>query len=292
MEKNLISRLTNRLRGYTHTASLTIRFTKTWPAAFTAYLLRQPMLITFRNGVQGRYGWGDIKKILAILADKISLSGLPDGIFEANIDGIRIRAPLRNLDSLWYIFPRSFYHAGMDYRGKIILDIAAYIGDTALYFWQRGAVKVICYEPVAEFFYWLEQNIALNGINAAAYNFGISASGGDLDVTYSSFDCEVGFVAGDRCIRIRTLALREVLHKHQSVDVIKLACGNITEGVLMNLDDTQLATVPAWLIETGIVIEDENMVTRLNDKFSRAGFKLKRFPGLLVFEIGDRSLSP
>jgi FkbM family methyltransferase len=264
----LILNMAGRLSG----VLLIIRFTKTWPAAFVAYLLKRPMTITFRNGVQGKYGWWDIKRILFILENKMSLSRLPNGIFEVNLDDTRIRAPLWNMDFLGYVFLRNYYDFDIDYQGKTILDIGAYIGDTALFFWRRGAAKVICYEPVEAFFFWLQQNISLNGINAETFNFGISNSGGEVVLPFSELDLFVGRNGGNKSIGIKTLTLSEVLHKHPSIDIVKLVCPNQEEEALNNLGDTELAMVPTWIIAS----YNKNLAMKLEDKFMGAGFRLKK----------------
>jgi FkbM family methyltransferase len=49
----------------------------------------------------------------------------------------------------------------LDVRFKTVLDIGAYLGDTAIYFARRGATNVIALEPLATFDY-IQENIKLN----------------------------------------------------------------------------------------------------------------------------------
>jgi len=57
---------------------------------------------------------------------------------------------------------------------KIVIDIGAYIGDTALYFIHRGARKVYVFEPVEKFYRYLLRNIARNNLEdrIIAFNYG------------------------------------------------------------------------------------------------------------------------
>lgn len=58
----------------------------------------------------------------------------------------------------------------VDVNGKVVLDIGAYIGDSALYFLSKGAIKVVAVEPVPEHFEILKLNAEgrpIIAINAA-----------------------------------------------------------------------------------------------------------------------------
>lgn len=70
---------------------------------------------------------------------------------------------LDTLDSL--VLAETFLHdihfAGHDLRGKLVVDVGAYRGDTALYFAQKGA-SVLAFEPDPTSFEMLQRNLALN----------------------------------------------------------------------------------------------------------------------------------
>ena len=63
------------------------------------------------------------------------------------------------------IFAETFIHdvhfQGYDLRERIVIDVGANVGDTALYYASRGA-RVMAYEPDPENYRRLEQNLALN----------------------------------------------------------------------------------------------------------------------------------
>jgi len=62
-------------------------------------------------------------------------------------------------------FPQTFIHdihfVGFDLKDKVIVDVGAFVGDTALYYANFGAI-VYAYEPHPVNFYWLKKNIELN----------------------------------------------------------------------------------------------------------------------------------
>ena len=249
---------------------LSIKLIENWYAALMAYLLKKPTNIRFRNGIRGYLGSNTIYKIVYYLGRSVSLKQVSADILEVGIRNHRFRAPINNVDTLEYVFLNEVFNGGIDYHDKTVLDVGAYIGDTATYFWNKGASKIICYEPVNEFFYWLGQNVELNGINAELYDLGISDKHGEIDIMYSELNCLVG-CKGNRTIRIETLSLSEALQKHGRVDVCKFVSPGCEQAIL-NLSDAELRKVPAWFIETTSV----KYKAELSNKFSRAGFKSAR----------------
>jgi FkbM family methyltransferase len=249
---------------------LSIKLIANWHAALTAYLLKKPVNIKFRNGIQGYFGSSTIYKIVYYMGRNVSLKPVSDGILEVSIRNHKFRAPATNVDTLEYVFLNEVFDGGVDYSGKTVLDVGAYVGDTATYFWNKGASKVICYEPIKEFFYWLGQNVELNGINAELYNLGVSDKHGEKEIIYSELNCLVGS-RGNRIIKIETLSLSEVLQKHGRVDICKFVSPGCEQAIL-NLSDAELLRVPAWFVET----TSKKYEGELSDKFSQAGFKSKR----------------
>lgn len=248
---------------------LSIRLIANWHVALTAYLLKKPMNIRFRNGIQGYLGSNTIYKIVYYMGRGVNLKPVSDGILEVSIRNHKFRAPARNVDTLEYVFLSEVFDGGVNYLGKMVLDVGAYVGDTATYFWNKGASKIICYEPIEDFFYWLGQNVELNGINAELYNLGVSDKQGEEEIIYSELNCLVGS-KGNRTITIETLSLSEVLQKHGTVDICKFVSPG-GEQAILNLSDAELLRVPTWFVET----TSKKCEAELSDKFSKAGFKSK-----------------
>jgi hypothetical protein len=74
-----------------------------------------------------------------------------------------LRFYLYSVNSL--IFSETFIHdihfVGFDLKDKVVVDIGAFVGDTALYYANFGAI-VYAYEQHPINFYWLKKNIELN----------------------------------------------------------------------------------------------------------------------------------
>jgi FkbM family methyltransferase len=249
---------------------ISMKLISNWHIALMAYVLKKPVNIRFRNGIQGCFGSNTIYKIVYYMGRKVNLKPVSDGIIEVSIRNHRFRAPATNVDTLEYIFLNEVFNSGTDYSGKTVLDIGAYVGDTATYFWNKGASKIICYEPIKEFFYWLGQNVELNGIKAELYDLGVSDNHGEKEIVYSELNCLVGS-RGNRTIKIETLSLSEALQRHGRIDICKFVSPGCEQAIL-NLLDAQLLGVPTWFVET----TSKKYEAELSDKFSKAGFKSKK----------------
>jgi FkbM family methyltransferase len=69
----------------------------------------------------------------------------------------------RHLDTVMNELYNENEYGELDVKGKTVLDIGAYLGDTAIYFARKGAARVISLEPMATFDY-IQKNVAMNGV--------------------------------------------------------------------------------------------------------------------------------
>jgi FkbM family methyltransferase len=67
-------------------------------------------------------------------------------------------------------------YAWLNVEGKMVLDLGANVGDSALYFIQRGATRVFAYEPLPHFFEQACRNAELNGVTLDLHQAGVAAS--------------------------------------------------------------------------------------------------------------------
>ena len=90
------------------------------------------------------------------------IASLPNGLhFESNQHGF--------IDSLCMLAERfvADEYRWLDVEGRIVVDIGANIGDSALYFVKRGATYVYGYEPDATAYDAAVRNLRLNGVTNA-----------------------------------------------------------------------------------------------------------------------------
>ena len=84
---------------------------------------------------------------------------------ELDLGLVRFR---RWYDSLSYIYITNQYSI-LNVKGAIVIDVGAYVGDSAIYFALKGAKKVIAIEPNPEAFKEMLDNIKFNNMKDKIY---------------------------------------------------------------------------------------------------------------------------
>jgi len=160
-------------------------------------------------------------------------------------------------------------HYQADYRDKTILDAGGYTGETMVLFWRYGAKKVIVYEPVPEFFNYIQLNAKMNNINAEIHNEGLGPADGETLVSYHSLDSGFGLAKeGNKSIPIKLKNVRDALIACKA-DIAKFDCEGC-ENCLLDLDHEALIQVPYYIIECHFNEE------KITEKFLNEGFNIAR----------------
>jgi len=138
-----------------------------------------------------------------------------------------------------------------DVKDKVVVDIGAYIGDSAIYFAGKGAKKTIAYEPNPHIFEIAKKNVRLNKLThkiqvrqeAVANEFGVrdfmfnTANPGSSSIHFKQEDA-VKF-------QVNTVPLSSITQELGHVDLLKLDCEGAeyeilpaayAEGALNNID--------------------------------------------------------
>lgn len=94
---------------------------------------------------------------------------------------IRFALPCED-EEIYYRLLRQYYlpqYRCLRVRGRVVIDVGAYIGDTAIYFALRGAKRCYALEPHPYAYSLLLHNIRINKMNNSVVplNIGISCSG-------------------------------------------------------------------------------------------------------------------
>ncbi|WP_258393538.1 FkbM family methyltransferase [Nanobdella aerobiophila] len=99
----------------------------------------------------------------------------------------------------------------LNVQDKVVLDIGAYVGDSAIYFIRRGAKKVYTYEAVKETYNILIKNIELNNLKdkIIPINKGIDCNKGEnyINLSYGSTGLEIGNE------KIETISIKDVFEE-------------------------------------------------------------------------------
>jgi len=197
-------------------------------------------------------------------------------LYEWEVGGRRIFATDMQIGDLIgeYLAPGEFDRIyGSDYAGATVLDIGGFVGDTALYFLENGAKKVVVYEPVPE-------NMLAIGYNLAPFKgkfevIGKAAGEADGEITLLSASPPGRFAFGDSksgkfALHATCSSFSTILGKGK-FDMAKVDCEGC-EVHLLGVQPSMLSSVPQWIIE---VHSRENW-QKFEEKFSSAGFSLEK----------------
>ncbi len=146
-----------------------------------------------------------------------------------------------------------------DCRGKTVLDIGGFEGETAVYFSSRGAKKIVLYEPIPVNFETAKQNIERNGINAELHNEGIADADGTITIEFLSSK--------------NTCAVKNVssVLLESGADIAKIDCEGAEES-LINVSNNILQSISLYMIE----LHSESIREKILAKFTDAGFILSK----------------
>jgi FkbM family methyltransferase len=143
-----------------------------------------------------------------------------------------LRFYLYSVDPL--IFSETFIHdihfVGFDLKDKVIVDVGAFVGDTALYYANFGAI-VYAYEPHPINFYWLKKNIELNPHLKDRIKIFNEAVGKDEEIEISiGKNINGGFSiyspAKGKALKVKSVSLRKILEENNLNDpyLLKADC--------------------------------------------------------------------
>ncbi|MFH1877519.1 MAG: FkbM family methyltransferase [Candidatus Omnitrophota bacterium] len=161
-------------------------------------------------------------------------------------------------------------------KGKAVLDIGAYIGDTSIMFCLNGAKTIAAYEPDPLLFDICSRNIRLNGMASKidVRNYGVSDKEGLINEKGYSFigpellfDREKHFISGET--RMKILSFSKIIEQMQEIDVLKMDC----EGA----EFPAILSTPPGLLKriTAIGMECHDDPEPLIDHLKKAGFKVE-----------------
>jgi len=133
---------------------------------------------------------------------------------------------------------RRFYR---DLKGKVVLDVGAFIGDTAICFSYDGARMVYAYEPVPIYYDLAMKNIRLNKLdNVKLFNVGVGAAKGKF--------IAVPFGASGET-KIDIIPLGEAIEQIGEVDLLKMDCEGCEFPALLSLTRKHLHKIKEMIVE-------------------------------------------
>lgn len=190
-------------------------------------------------------------------------------------------ASFEDADLLGVLFePLHEMYGFVDVEGAIIIDVGAYIGETALLFLSRGASRVYAIEPVDRHYRYLLRNISRNNAvdRVIPLNYGAWFREATLSISYGG--PKTGLHRGrdiQTTIDVRHLGdiLREVYAREGRIDLVKMDCEGC-EFSLLTVPNSDVRLAKQYIIE---VHGSENLIL---DKMAECGYEQK-----LIKRIAD-----
>lgn len=151
-----------------------------------------------------------------------------------------------------------------DYYGKSVIDVGGYIGETALFFAQRGAERVFCVEPASDNLKLLEHNISQSSLKdkIVVIQAAILDKDGSIgfyadDQHYHSYhvadinDFRQRYANNTATYIIQAMSFQRLLEYTglEEVDVVKLDCEGSEYDILLGTPDSVLRRVKQYIVE-------------------------------------------
>ncbi|MEK7635645.1 MAG: FkbM family methyltransferase [Patescibacteria group bacterium] len=254
---------------------------KNWPVVSVAYFFpKKEFFGAFRNGNKIRILPGKWKDFInyvnffrifpfgIIEGEKVKIKyGINDLIFNCGKMGPCV---------LNEVFGVEIYKKALDefdIKNRVVIDIGASFGDTAVYFSLNGAKKVFAFEPFPSAYKLAEENIKLNNLQDkcqvinAAVGWGRGAYIEDLKFKYI-FERDKKEYYNNKQVPIMTL--QDIVDKFGVKSaVLKIDCEGREYDIILNSSNELLRKFCYIIIEYHYGFEN------LRDKLLDAGFSVK-----------------
>jgi FkbM family methyltransferase len=198
---------------------------------------------------------------------------LADDLYYWKLNGEKWLASLDHVHGLYEYLNGSFetfYQC--DYRGKTVLDIGGYIGDSARFFLKKGARKVIVFEPCEKNVFCMRENLKGDADAVEIICKAIAAQNGERILSSNYPEGHIGFGnrEGRYQVKVQGESFTSILTSRQA-DIAKIDCeGN--ESYLLSVESSLLRRIPYWIIE----VHNGQIAYQMDQKFLAAGFQEKQ----------------
>lgn len=247
----------------------TLRVTKNPYSLVWAKITNKRIKATFSNGSRFEVTWSQFRFLRDNyeLVKKYNVEQVDDITIKIHVGNSQIVGPPELLLIVDEIESGIYNYV---VKSKVVLDIGGYKGETAVFFWESGAKKVIIYEPVTEHKDMIQENIRLNNIAAEIHFEGIGDADGEISICYEKTDNCFG-IADKNAPNKKTIKIRNIttVITESGADVIKVDCEG-AEISLVNVPKEILRKVEYFMIE----VHSPEIRKALVKKFTSSGFSL------------------
>jgi FkbM family methyltransferase len=243
-------------------------------AILSLKLRKKPSKVTFSNGTVFQITWPQFRSLRDSyeLVKKYRLQQISDEIFKITINSYQLIGSQTLMHTMEEMGSGVYEY---NYQDKVVLDIGGFEGDSAVFFWSKGAKKIVIYEPVLEHHPYIHENIRLNNINAEVHAKGIGTKDDEIVVTYDK---------ADNCFGLKTkkttnknkmkIKIKNVTHAivESGADIAKIDCEG-AEIALITVSNEILRKLEYIIIE----VHTTQIRQQLIEKFKSAGFTMDRY---------------
>jgi FkbM family methyltransferase len=153
--------------------------------------------------------------------------------------GLKVLLNLKMYRSILEVFEYGEYDI-LDVEGKDVVDIGAFVGDSAIYFALRGARKVIAVKPHPEAYREMVENIKLNNLEnlVIPINAGLSSREGSICIedvdTYETLTSH--YMSGECISQIPAITLNKLVREYglTQTPILKIDCEGCEYEVILN----------------------------------------------------------
>ncbi len=175
-------------------------------------------------------------------------------------------------------------YSWLEVKNKVVIDIGANVGDSAIYFALKGAKHVYAFEPYPYSYGIATQNVRLNGLEGriTLLNEGCGKEKRKIkiDVSYKNFGgTDLKNFENGTNINITTLGELVKRFDISSEAVLKIDCEGCEYGVLLNTENSNLRKFKQ------IQIEYHYGYLNLKKKLEDAGFNVSRKLPNFIFNL-------
>ena len=127
-------------------------------------------------------------------------------------------------------------------KNKIVVDIGAFIGDTAAYFASKGAKKILSFEPSPPIFEIAKENIKTNKLDdrVEIRNYAVTEREGEIQLSfYNSQPGSSSIIFKDyhslqsTNYQVRTITLNQIMKEANYIDLLKIDCEGAEYQILL-----------------------------------------------------------
>jgi FkbM family methyltransferase len=256
----------------------TLTTTRNFSTAFSLRNSNGTAQIFFRDGSTMNLTWSEYWRIRDVKSTGFNVKRISDNLFEIAKGSVNL---VGSSDMLEAVVESSEFYT-LDFRGKTVLDVGGFQGESAVLFSAKGAKKVIIYEPVRIHQAIIRKNIEMNNVIAEVHEEGVGSVDSMETIQYDAID--LGFRLegkGSNQTRIKITNISNVIDE-SNADIAKFNCEG-AELSLVSVSNEMLRKVKTYII----MPHGKEIGKALIDKFEAAGFKLvkrNRTQSFLCFE--------